>query len=153
MIFNNANKFDDSEHEALMAIWWTGIMLRGEARKFFADKPASDTQFNVMMVLKYADHLLTQQELSRHLLVDQSNLTGLVDRMEKAGFLTRKKVEYDRRCYHLELTEMGHNFVDEVEIPYRSLVKKIMSVFKPKELAELTELMMRLQDGLDKMNK
>lgn len=77
MIFNNANKFDDSEHETLMAIWWTGIMLRSEARKFFADKPASDTQFNVMMVLKYADHLLTQQELSRHLLVDQSNLTGL----------------------------------------------------------------------------
>ncbi len=152
MIFNNANKFDDSEHETLMAIWWTGIMLRSEARKFFADKPASDTQFNVMMVLKYADHLLTQQELSRHLLVDQSNLTGLVDRMEKAGFLTRQKVEYDRRCYHLKLTNKGREFVDEVEAPYRALVKKIMAVFSAQEMAELTSLMMRLQNGLDEMN-
>ena len=149
MIFNQVNHFDDAEHEALMGIWWSGILLKQQARRFFKNHVASESQFNVMMALKYAGKPLSQQDLSERLLVDKSNLTGLIDSLEKLDFVKRCNVPNDRRLYRLELTAQGAAFLNEVETPYRELVKKIMSVFNADDLKQLTGYMVRLQVGLE----
>ncbi len=149
MGFNKVNHFDDSLHEALMSVWWSGILLKRQARRFFRDRIASESQFNVMMLLKYAEKPLSQQNLSERLLVDKSNLTGLIDSLEKLGFVKRRKSPDDRRFYRLTLTGKGAAFLNEVEGPYRELVHKIMSVYSPSEMEHLTELMVRLQSGLE----
>ena len=149
MIFNQVNNFDDREHEALMGIWSTGILLKQQSRRFFKDYVVSESQFNVIMTLKYAEKPLSQQALSERLLVDKSNLTGLVDGLEKLGFVKRRNVPNDRRLYRLELTEKGTSFLDEVEPSYRKLVKKIMSVYSADDLKQITAYMVRLQEGLD----
>lgn len=151
MIFNQINRFDDAEHEALMGVWWSGVLLKQQSRRFFKGHAATELQFNAMMALKYADAPFSQQDLSERLLVDKSNLTGLVDSLEKLGFVKRCKVRGDRRFYHLKLTDDGLAFLDKVEKPYRKLVHKIMSVFTPDELRHLTESMVRLQQGMEEM--
>lgn len=149
MIFNEINRFDDPEHEALMGVWWSGILLKQQSRRFFKGRAATESQFNVMMTLKYAERPLSQQDLSERLLVDKSNLTGLIDSLEKQGFVRRHKVPDNRRSYRLELTESGLAFLGEVENSYRALVHRIMSVFSAEEMRRLTEYMVRLQSGLD----
>ena len=105
--FNRDLEFDDLNHEALMGVWWTGVLLKKQARRFFRDTLASEAQFNIMLLLKYAEVPLTQNELSSRLLVDKSNVTGLVNRMAAAGLLRRVQVPDDRRAYHLKLTPAG----------------------------------------------
>ena len=46
-------------------------------------------------------------ELSQILGIDNSTLTGLTDRLEKAGFLERRASPNDRRASHLHVTQRG----------------------------------------------
>jgi len=149
---NQIVHFDDKEHEALMGIWWTGILLRKNAKRFFSNYLSSEVQFNIMMVLKYSESPLTQNEISEKLLVDKSNITGLIDRMEKAGLLCRVAAPHDRRCHHIELTEAGREIIDKVEQPYRDYIKDLMGIFNPAEIANITDYMARLQQAVSDEN-
>ncbi len=149
---NQIVHFEDKEHEALMGIWWTGILLRKSAKRFFSNYLSSEVQFNIMIVLKYAEKEMTQNEISEQLLVDKSNITGLIDRMETAGLLRRTEAPNDRRCHHIELTEAGREIIDKVEQPYRNYVKNLMRIFNPQEIANITDYMARLQQAVSEEN-
>lgn len=146
--YNQALQFEDKRHEALMGLWWTGVLLKKQANAFFKKTIASEAQFNVLMALRYSPERLTQNQLSERLLVDKSNITGLVDRMEKAKLLRRIAVPGDRRCYHLELTKGGNQILDQIEQPYLDLVHRLMSIFSDDEVAQITSLAERLQDKI-----
>lgn len=44
----------------------------------------------------------------------RSNVTGLVDRLEKRGLLARHDVAADRRAYRVVLTETGEQILREI---------------------------------------
>ena len=124
-------------------------MLKNMLRQFFRTKGTTEAQFNVLMLLKYAEHPMTQKELSELLLVDKSDLSGLVDRMESAGLIKREKAANDRRSYHLLITANALKMLDDIELPYRELLHRIMGSFEHQELLKITELMSKLQKALD----
>jgi DNA-binding MarR family transcriptional regulator len=145
---NELVSFEDRDHEALMGVWWTGILLKKQAKQFFSNFLSSEAQFNIMMVLKYAAKPLTQSELGEQLLVDKSNITGLLDRMEKVGLIRRLSVPEDRRCYHIDLTESGRAILEKVEQPYRNYVKKLMATFSAQEIDDINRYMTRLEKAV-----
>lgn len=147
---NELVTFAERDHEALMGVWWAGILLKKRANRFFCEFLSSEVQFNIMMVLRHSEKPLTQNELGGRLLVDKSNITGLLDRMETAGLLKRLKVVGDRRCHHIELTKRGLQILAKVEQPYREHVKKLMSIFSAKEISNLNRYMARLQEAITK---
>ena len=147
--YNEVNRFANPAHEALMGVWWSGLMLKRTARAFFRAHAVSDTQFNALLVLKVAGRPLTQRELGERLLVDKSDLTGVIDRMEKAGLVARRAVKGDRRCNAVALTDAGLAALSAAEPDYIALVTRVMSAFTPDETATLTKLMVRLHDALD----
>lgn len=64
--------------------------------------------YDVLLMLKQApDHSLRLSELAQKALLSRSNLTHLVDRLEKAGLLYRKQCPRDRRGIYAVLTEAG----------------------------------------------
>ena len=146
--YNDINNFTNPAHEALMGVWWSGLLLKKTARTFFRAHAISDTQFNALVILKVAGRPLTQREMGERLLVDKSDLTGLLDRMEKAGLVQRKGVEGDRRCNAVSLTAKGSAELAKSEPEYIDLVNRAMSVFSDSEIATLTRLMIRLHDSL-----
>jgi len=46
-------------------------------------------------------------ELAERILLGNSTTSGIIDRMEKAGYVTRERSELDRRSIQLRLTETG----------------------------------------------
>ncbi|MBQ3810278.1 MAG: MarR family transcriptional regulator [Kiritimatiellae bacterium] len=150
MHYNEINKFANPAHEALMGVWWSGLKLKKAARAFFRAHAVTDTQFNAMVVLKVAGRPLAQKELCERLLVDKSDLTGLLGRMEKAGLVVRKGVKGDKRLNAVSLTAKGRAELERTEPDYVKLVQRTMSVFKPEETAALTGLMLKLHDALER---
>ena len=73
----------------------SNALLRA-SRKVFRPFGISEAQFNVLQVLQDNDDQLSQRELSDILIVDRSNITGLIDRMEKAEWVKRQSVPGDR---------------------------------------------------------
>lgn len=141
-------KFDNLAHEALINVWWTGIFLKKEAKRFFRHELNSDAQFNILMILKYADEPLTQNDLSRRLLVDKSNITGLVDRMEKMALIRRNTVTGDRRRYHITLTQKGRCLLDDLERDYERKVAEIMHGLTEIECRQLIRLTSKIRQAL-----
>jgi DNA-binding MarR family transcriptional regulator len=72
-----------------------------------AELPSMDW-YDVLLTLKEApEHRLRLSELAEKTLLSQSNLTHLVDRLEKAGLLYRNRCPSDRRGTYAVLTEAG----------------------------------------------
>ncbi len=147
--YNEVNTFANPAHEALMGVWWSGLKLKQLARAFFRAHNVTDTQFNALVVLKVAGRPLTQRELCERLLVDKSDLTGVLGRMEQAGLVTRRAVKGDRRCNAVSLTDAGRVALAAAEPDYVAMVTKVMSVFSPADTRKLTALMVRLHDAID----
>jgi DNA-binding MarR family transcriptional regulator len=144
-------EFDDKAHEALVSTWWTGTLLKKAFRRFFRKAVGSEAQFNVLMVLAAAEQAgedLKQNDLSNRLLIDKSNVTGLIDRMEDQDLVRRNTVPGDRRSYHITLTDGGRELVQQVEDPYLEKVEQAMDGFSPQEQKELTRLTSKLRARL-----
>lgn len=139
---------DDRNQEAMVSFWWTGTLLKKSARSFFKSCGTSEAQFNLLMTLKRSDAPLTQNDLSRELLVDKSNITGLLDKLEEQALIKRNRVAGDRRSYHITLTESGRKLIDEVDPLYAETVAGIMSRFSPEERDELIRLTRKLRSAL-----
>ncbi len=66
------------------------------------------TWYDVLVQLQEApEHRLRMQELADAVLLSKSGVTRLVDRMERAGMVTRSRCTDDRRGTFAELTEAG----------------------------------------------
>lgn len=66
------------------------------------------------IVLRFLDQPRPMGELATLMSCDNSNMTGIVDRMEERGLVRRAPAEGDRRVKLIELTEEGRRVRDEV---------------------------------------
>ena len=93
-------KMDDSNprYQALIELLQTADTVWNASRVFFGRWDLGPSQFNVLNLLHLNPAGLSQTDLSRQLIMHRSNLTGLVDRLEKRGLVQRQEVATDRRA-------------------------------------------------------
>jgi len=71
------------------------------------------TQWLVLSVLYRQDgESLTQ--LAKRCYLDTSTLTGIIDRLEKGGYVSRESLEGDRRVYQIVLRPKAHEIKEKV---------------------------------------
>lgn len=86
-----------------------GRLFRANRHRFFAiaaEFELSPPQVQALSQLS-ADDPIPMSELAGILRCDNSNVTGIVDRLEKRGLVERRPAEHDRRVKHLRLTPEG----------------------------------------------
>ena len=107
---------DDSHpgYRALMELLRTADTVWNASRVFFERWGISSSQFNVLNLLRLNPDGLSQTDLSRQLIMHRSNLTGLVDRLEQRGLVTRREVAADRRAYSVVLTTAGTKLLGDI---------------------------------------
>jgi DNA-binding MarR family transcriptional regulator len=120
-------------HEALLSIVRTSSMMHKLGERFFIPYGITDTQFNILMTLKEFKEGLNQQELSEKLIVHKSNVTGLVDRLEKLGYVKRHAKPNDRRSNQIKLTADGQKLLTKTEQPYFDAVHDLMNILSKEE--------------------
>lgn len=79
-------------------------------------------------------HLLTAGALARDLGLTTGSVTAVVDRLERAGHLNRKRDLRDRRKVLLEYSPQGKALADEYFEPIRARSHAVMDLFTPAEL-------------------
>jgi MarR family transcriptional regulator, organic hydroperoxide resistance regulator len=84
-------------------------LLFAERRRFFdaaAEFELHPAQAGALMHLDQ-EHGLPMHEIAAHLACDNSNVTGIVDRLEARGLVTRRASERDRRVKYIVPTALG----------------------------------------------
>ena len=82
-------------------------MVRTLERELVESVDISLSFYDVLVQLRRAGDNLELTELSKRLLISNSGVTRLIDRMEKRGLVSRERSEQDRRKVHAVLTAEG----------------------------------------------
>jgi DNA-binding MarR family transcriptional regulator len=112
-------------HTLVHRILGASTLLLRESHRFFRPLGISEVQFNVINVLAGMPDGISQRELSEILVVDRSNVTTLLDRMEKAGWVLRSDHATDRRVYCVTLTTAGRALHERVMPRYLEAIGEI----------------------------
>lgn len=128
-------------YAALIQLLRTAEELWNASRVFFARWELSPSQFNLLNVLTEFPDGCTQSDLSRQLIMHRSNVTGLVDRLEERGLVTRKENATDRRAWLVVLTPGASKLLAEIYPHYYAAAEQVWGKL-PAARAEklLTEL-------------
>lgn len=107
-------------------------------RAYFRDNfSVTLPQFDVLSELERARESLTMSQLSDELMVSNGNITGVIDRLEKVGYVRRVRSLTDRRIQHIELTDTG---LKEFKAMARKHEKQVRLLFADLSLGEMSQL-------------
>ena len=113
-------------------------------RQTIGDLTAS--QFAVLEAL-YHIGSMTQGEVSSKVLKSTSNLTTVIDNLERDGYVRRERDAEDRRVIHVHLTESGTSKIEAVFPNHVGALVEIFSVLSASEQETLGELCKKLGKG------
>jgi MarR family transcriptional regulator, organic hydroperoxide resistance regulator len=99
---------DSGQPEALAEVWGLfRTLFRQHRRRFLIAAAALDLHPAQAGALLQLDSPLPMTEIAALLGCDNSNVTGLIDRLEARGLVTRRPSSQDRRVKHVVLTPAG----------------------------------------------
>src|ERR1041384_4694198 len=131
-----------ANHEALLSLVRTSSLMQKLSDRFFSRFGLTDVQFNILMILKeHRKDGLSQQQLSEHLIVTKSNVVGLVDRLERSGYVRRMAHPSDRRFNQIVLAPRGSAVVSKIERQYFSEVDRMMNALSTSQKKSVIQAM------------
>jgi DNA-binding MarR family transcriptional regulator len=126
----------------------TADLFLRESMRLFRPLGLSAAQFNVLNILGLGggDRGLSQRELADALVVDRSNVTGLIDRMEAAGWVRRADDAEDRRVYRVRLTAAGRRLWEKAAPAYAEVVRQVTARLGERELQSALKTLATLRE-------
>ena len=100
----------------------------------------SAAQLNCILTL-YEYGPLPPSKIANHMMVKSSTVTGVVDRLEKKGFVERMRNSPDRRVITIELTEAGKKLAQNAPPPIQ---QKVIDALKQTENAKKEQIVRSL---------
>ncbi len=144
--------------QAAMQAWRSFIRAKAGIRRVvhheLRERGLTGSQLDILRVLVESGGTgVKLNELSQHLSVTCGNVTGLVDRLEEAGYLKRTPHPEDRRVTLAVLTPAGREVFEEIYPTYVAKIMDLMSSLTAGEQAQLTDLLSRLADRAAEMER
>jgi DNA-binding MarR family transcriptional regulator len=124
------------------ALAQASFVVQGALERRAAHAGLSMIQVRLLGVLR--DREPTINELSALLGLDKSSVSGLVDRAERRGVVTRRPSETDRRSVRVSLTSEGRGLVEAVAARVEADLKELLGPLAAAERRTLTTLLSRV---------
>jgi MarR family 2-MHQ and catechol resistance regulon transcriptional repressor len=119
-------------------------------RRLSEDK-ISFSQFSILRAIgKFGP--MPMSRLSEHMLVAPANITGLVDRLERKGYVERKRDSGDRRLFRIELTEKGRRTYETIAHQFWIYVRHVFSPLSDSERKLLLGLLARVRKSVEQID-
>src|SRR5438034_6539855 len=100
--------FESPEQEAALSLLRTNDQLQIRFTRLFRAHGLFPSQYNVLRILRGEGKPLPVLEIAARTVTVVPGITGLIDRLERAGFVHRVRCETDRVVIYVVLTGNGH---------------------------------------------
>ena len=82
-------------------------------------------KMNILLVIKNraGEEGLSQVDISKYLIVTPSNMTKMLDKLEKEGMVKRYALAGDRRVNRVKITKKGSDLLDAIWNGYQERIK------------------------------
>lgn len=135
----------DYGFELTKSVMATADVFLRESARLFRPFGLTGAQYNVLNILSGTSEGLSQRQLGDLLVVDRSNVTGLLDRLEKAGWVQRRDHPEDRRVYRVSLTPAGRELWGKVHPLYLAVVNQLTEGMGSKKMDHCLEVLRHLE--------
>ena len=126
-------------------------MLNVELRAVFAQEGLGDGDFDVLVTLRRhgAPYELTPGELGASTMVTSSAVTKRIDRLERAGLVTRTVSQADARSRRIRLTDAGFDLVNRLMGHHIANEQRLVSGLSERDRAQLAAILRRWGQSLE----
>jgi MarR family transcriptional regulator, lower aerobic nicotinate degradation pathway regulator len=100
------------------------------------------SQLRLLGILR--DREPTMLSLARHLHLEKSSASGLIDRAEQRGLVIRKPGAQDRRTIRVAITPEGRRLVERIERALAEPSADLLVALNPRQRRQLTRLLRSL---------
>jgi DNA-binding MarR family transcriptional regulator len=101
----------------------------------------SSTQYNVLRILRGASEGLPCGEISNRMVTRDSDITRLLDRLEKRSLVSRSRESKDRRTVWARITPEGLKLLARLDKPVLAAHLELLGHLGTKRLKLLTDLL------------
>ncbi|MHC4993728.1 MAG: MarR family winged helix-turn-helix transcriptional regulator [Planctomycetota bacterium] len=154
--------FTSPEQEALLNLMRTQSVLSVGFERLIRKYNLTGPQYNILRILRGAKAYgggggasgeargsgvsggsggLRSQEIAPRLITAVPDLPRLIDRLEKSGYVERRRCSEDRRVVYNMITDSGRKLLAKLDKPVRDNERATLGHMSKKELAELTRLL------------
>ncbi|MEM7798592.1 MAG: MarR family transcriptional regulator [Chloroflexota bacterium] len=137
---------DTSPMAALGRISRASQYIEKALRKNFRQYGLSNADFDVLATLRRSGEPfeLTPTDLFSALMLTSGTMTNRLDRLEEAGFVSRRPNPQDRRGILVGLTQAGKRLIDSAVETHLTQEEALLSHLSADEISDLSRLLRKL---------
>lgn len=111
-------------------------------------------EFDVLATLRRSGSPFTLKptDLYNSTMISSGGMTARLDRLQKAGLISRTPDEHDRRALQVALTEKGKALIETVLPQHIAAQKKALAGLDPSDQEALAELLKRVVRALEQIS-
>ena len=140
--------FESPEQEAILNILRTNDQFQNRFGRLFREFDLTPSQYNVLRILRGEGKPMPSLEVADRMIQVVPAITGLVDRLEKQGLVSRERCTEDRRVVYVEITMKGKALLKKMDQPVSELHSSLIGHLNRTELRELSRLLEKARTGL-----
>ena len=138
--------FESLEQEAMLNLARAADRLQIRFERLFRRHGLqSGSQYNVLRILRGEGQPMRVLDIAERTITEVPGITGLVDRLERAGFVERRRCPEDRRVVYVSITAKGQDVLTGLEAPLADLHREVMGHLSQPELRELIRLLEKVR--------
>src|SRR5208337_2421218 len=140
---------DRNNPEKSIRVWFRLVRMMARMQAAISDRlretGISIPQCDVLTTLTEQEGV-SQQQLAERLYVTKGNISGLLDRLEEAGFVERRPAESDRRQYSIHLTDSGRAMAERAIVVQHKWIASTLGRMTEADLEALEAQIVALRD-------
>jgi DNA-binding MarR family transcriptional regulator len=144
--------FESAEQEAALSVLRTGDRLQICFTRLLREHGLTPSQYNVLRILRGEGKPLPILEIAGRTITVVPGITGLIDRLERAGFVNRVRCAEDRRVIYVALADKGTAALAALDEPMAALHRRLLGHLTQAELKELIRLLEKVRGPLAGMD-
>jgi DNA-binding MarR family transcriptional regulator len=141
--------FEFAEQEAMLNILRTADQLQIRFARLFRRFGLTPQQYNVLRILRGEGRALPILEIASRMITVVPGITGLIDRLQSASLVERKRCDQDRRVIYVAITPQAMEILAEIDEPLNELHKGMLGHMTSDELTTLTRLLEKARQPHD----
>jgi len=107
--------FSSLEEEVFLNLQRTANVLTGKISEVLKPFELSHIQYNVLRILRRSGKGLACSEIGERLVTRDSDITRLLDRLEKRGLIIRERYARDKRVIIVRITDAGRQVLQALD--------------------------------------
>lgn len=140
--------FASLEQEAMLNLLRASDQFQNRFGRLFREYGLTSSQYNILRILRGEGKPMPSLEIADRMIQVVPAITGLIDRLQEAGMVTRRRCETDRRVVYIELTDKARSLLADLDEPVIELHRDLLGHLSRTELKELVQLLEKARVSL-----